>query len=63
MTLAVVVVPGLVCVGHFVHDQVAEGVVTPTSLGPILLVTKEAGRAVTVRVNLASDLKVGQSEK
>ena len=52
------VVPGLVGVGHVVHDQIAEGVVTPPSIRPILLVTKEAGSAVTVRVNLASDLKV-----
>ena len=63
MTLAVVVVPGLVSVGQLVHDQIAEGVVTPPSIRPILLVTKEAGSPVTVRVNLTSDLKVRQSEK
>ena len=58
MTLAVVVVPGLVSVGQLVHDQIAEGVVTPSSVRSILLVTKEAGSAVTVRVHLASNLKV-----
>ena len=57
MTLPVVVVPGVLGVGHGPHDQVTEAVVTPASPGPGLLVTVEAGRAVTVRVNLAPDLE------
>ena len=57
MTLSVVVVPGVLGVGHGPHDQVTERVVTPARPGPSLLVTEEARRAVTVRVNLAPDLK------
>ena len=57
MTLAVVVVPGVLGVGHGPHDQVTERVVTPPSPGPGLLVTEEARCAITVRVNLTPDLE------
>ena len=51
------VVPVVAGVGHGRHDQVAEAVVTPARPGPSLLVTEEAGCAVTVRINLAPDLE------
>ena len=57
MTLSVVVIPGVLGVGHGPHDQVTERVVTPASPGPGLLVTEEARCAITVRVNLATDLE------